>query len=91
MSLELEAQFLDRGTNHRHSRLEAAVDQDVPVRRRDQEGRELLGAHVVDVADHLVRRERLVPVGLLILRACITRHEGNEKQEHEDVSHEPHL
>src|SRR5579862_2641226 len=59
---KLEAQFLDRGADYRDGFLIVAVDQDVTLRGRDQEGAELLRSYKVHVADDLMRRERLVPV-----------------------------
>ena len=56
---KFESQFLDRGANDRHRRLETAVDQNVTFWRGDQIRRELLGADV-DVADYLVRRNGLL-------------------------------
>jgi len=55
---ELEAELLDRLLDDWHVALVGAVDQDVSGRRDDEEHRQALGAHVIDVADDLVRRER---------------------------------
>ena len=59
---ETEPQLLDRGTNHRDRLLVVAVDEDVSLRRRDQEGTQPLRADKVDIPDHLVGRKRLVVV-----------------------------
>src|SRR6185295_18427017 len=53
----LESQLLHRLLNRRHVALVGAVDEDVPLRRDDEERGEALGSDVVDVADDLVRRE----------------------------------
>jgi len=52
-----EAERLDRSADQRDGLFETAVDQDVPLRCRDQVGCELFGAYVIDVPDHAVRRE----------------------------------
>jgi hypothetical protein len=59
---ELEAQLFDRLLDERHIALERAVDQDVPLRRGDQEHGKAPRADVVDIPDHLVRREGRVHV-----------------------------
>jgi hypothetical protein len=56
----LEAERLDRRTNQRNGFLEAAVDQDVPVVRRDQIRRQRLRADVIHIADDSMRRKRVV-------------------------------
>ena len=65
---ELESEFLDAGANQRDVGLEIAVDQDVPLRRRDQVVREPLAADVVEIAGDPERRKRLGPVGRLLGR-----------------------
>ena len=59
----LEAERLDRFLNQGNRALKAAVDEDVPLGSGDEIGGQILGADVVDIADDLVRRERLVPIG----------------------------
>ena len=60
----LEAERLDGFLDQGDGPLEAAVDEDVPLGSGDQVAGQVLRADVVDVADDLVGRERLVPVGL---------------------------
>jgi hypothetical protein len=55
---ELEPELLDRPLNRRHVALVGAVDQNVALRRDDQEHRQAIRPHVIDIANHLVRRER---------------------------------
>src|SRR5258705_4804826 len=54
---ELEPEVGDRLLDDGHVPLVRAVDQDVPLRRDDQERAERLRPDVVDVADDLVRRK----------------------------------
>ena len=53
----LEAELLHRGENQRHVGFVRAVDEDVSLRRRDQERRQALGADVPDIVSDLVRRK----------------------------------
>src|ERR1700691_3927289 len=57
---EFEAQLLDRRPDLRHGIVEIAVDQDISLRRRDQEGTEIVGADKVDVPDYLIGGKGLV-------------------------------
>ncbi len=58
----MKAEFFDAGLNLWNRLLQIAVDQDVPLWRGDQKGRESFAADVVDVSGHLVRRKRLGPL-----------------------------
>ena len=59
----LEAERLDRFLNQGNRALKAAVDENMPLGGGDQKGGQILGTDVVDIADDLVRREWLVPIG----------------------------
>jgi len=54
---ELEPELFDRLLNRRDVALVRAVDEDVALRRDDEERGEAFRADVVDVADDLVRRK----------------------------------
>jgi hypothetical protein len=54
---ELEAEVGDRLLDHRHIALIGAVDEDISLRRHDEERAQRLRPHIIDVADDLVRRE----------------------------------
>ena len=62
----LEAERLDRFLNQGNRALKAAVDEDMPLGSGDQIGGQILGTDVVNIADDLVRREWLVPIGLAL-------------------------
>ena len=57
---EAESQLGDGVADHGVVSLVIRVDEDVALRRCDQEARERFGSDVVDVADDLVRRILLV-------------------------------
>ena len=62
------AQLFDVGAQQRNGRFKIAVEENVALRGGEQERGELFGADVVDVADYIVRREGLVPIGLVLRR-----------------------
>ena len=65
--LESEAELAHTVADQGDRRLEAAVDEDVALRRRDQERGDVRGADVRDIADQPERLERAVhhPEGAL--------------------------
>src|SRR4029453_2704274 len=65
---ELEPQLLDRLFNRRHVPLIRTVDEDIPLRRNNEEGTQRFCSNVVKVADDLVRRELF---GLIFRRTHI--------------------
>src|SRR6185295_3923020 len=86
---ELEAQLLDGSADRGDSGFEIAIDQDVALGSSDEEGSKLLGADVVDVADHFVWREGsvIVPFCLLGLSRQLQRcEEEDERQAHGEGS-----
>ena len=74
---EFESELFDAGADERNGFFEAAVDQDVAFRCGDEEGGEVFGADVVEVASDLVRREGLGPVRWIFAQ----RGEGEEEAE----------
>ena len=69
MSSNRKPSFADAVADHGDRVLEPAVDEDVPLGRRDQVRGDVRGADVIDVADHAEGRERPVhrPEGILDL------------------------
>lgn len=61
---EAEAQLLDALPDLRHRGCEITVDQDVSLRRSDQESGQVFTADVVNISDDAMRRERLDPFGI---------------------------
>lgn len=59
---EFEPKLLDTLLNLRRRGREIAVDEDVSLRRGDQERREVPAAHVIHVADHAIGTELCRPV-----------------------------
>src|SRR5262245_44789059 len=55
---ELEPELSHRPFNCAHIPLVRAVDENVSIRRSDEKRTERLGAYVINVADHLMRRKR---------------------------------
>jgi hypothetical protein len=56
-----EAQLADVGEDLRDGLDEAAIEEDVALRRSDEKRRDLVRADVVNVADQLEGLDRLVP------------------------------
>src|SRR5216684_346155 len=59
----LEAERLDRLLNQGNGAFQAAIDEKMPLGSGDEKGSQILGTDVVNIANDLVRRERLVPIG----------------------------
>ena len=72
MSRQLEAKLLDVRSDDRRHLVRPGVDQDVPLRRGDQIRRDVLRAHVIDVADQAERLFGLA-VRTVKLRALLRR------------------
>jgi len=63
---ETESEALHILLDHRHGTLEIAIDQNVPLRSRDQERGQVLASDVIDVRNDLVRRKGSRPVRILL-------------------------
>ena len=60
--LRVEPELADVGDDLRRRFLESAVEHDVSFRGRDEKRGDLVGADVIEVADHTKRLDRLVPL-----------------------------
>jgi catechol 2,3-dioxygenase-like lactoylglutathione lyase family enzyme len=65
--------------DNRHRLRITAVEDDVPLRRRNQVRSNVVGAHIIDIADHFVTRVRAVP-----------RNRGHQKERYQYTDHACH-
>jgi hypothetical protein len=77
---ELEPELFDVRAQQRDAGFEVAVNEDVALRRGDQERRQFLGPDEVHVPHHLMRRERRVPISL-------TKRQPGEQKTEQSVTH----
>jgi hypothetical protein len=76
---EAEPQLPHVIPDNRHRLRITAVEDDVPLRRRNQIRSNVVRAHVIDLADHFVTRVRAVP-----------RNRGHQKERYQRTDHACH-
>ena len=77
---QVEAELRHASFDHGDRSLEIRVDEDVPLRRRNQERAQASGAHEVEVVHHLMCRERIIPS---VLRQSVNGG-GRKDGQHQD-------
>src|ERR1051326_8259883 len=79
---KFEAQLFYCLADHRNGFLKAAVNENVPFAGRDEIGGQLARAHVIDIADDLVRWKRFVP-----LRVGCQANSGGAQDQYDTSKH----